>query len=194
MIDWRPPHNNWWPRVINWMPPVIKWRPPHNNWLHTETGGHTLLYGGLQLITVCHQSVNASQPSDAYRRQQTKLSLVRVIALHLFSAMSLSEPKLLHFSSGSWINFHWNFNKNAAIFIQEIEIRNIVYKLAAILFWYKYAITNSYVSDLYRHWSRQWFRKWNTTFENPFWYEQEVIKPLVLWVRDIKEINMEFSL
>ena len=76
--------------------------------------------------------LNALRPSDACIREETRASLVQIMACRLFGAMSLSEPMLKYCY---WIlrnKLQWNFNRNSYIFSHENAFEN-VWKRATIL-------------------------------------------------------------
>ena len=77
----------------------------------------------------CHGSL---RPSDAYRRHQSRPSLVQIMAFRLVGDKPFSEPMdIVKKTLGNEIQ--WNRNRNLHIFIQENAFETVVWKMSAIL-------------------------------------------------------------
>ena len=77
------------------------------------------------------RSLNSSRPSDAYMRQQTRPSLLHIMACRLTGAKPSSEPMLDYCYLRN--KLQWNLNQDSNIFIQQNAFESVVCETAAIL-------------------------------------------------------------
>ena len=73
-----------------------------------------------------NEFINSLRPSDAYMRQQSRSSLVQIMACRLNQCWNFVNWTLRN-------KLQWNFNKNSNIFIQENVFESVVCEMAAIL-------------------------------------------------------------
>ena len=73
--------------------------------------------------------INSLRPSDAYMHQETKSSLVQIMAFRLFGTKPLSEPTVTYCQLDPKEHISWNIIWLSDVFNQENAYENVVCKI-----------------------------------------------------------------